>query len=199
MRETCFKQAYKSSYMPEERFQCPECEKYFGSGETLREHARLEHSKTVQIVDESGRIGGFSKAFNPYLNKSLAIGLLLGIVISTTAFSGYTYWDSLDHRTPVPITVVTCENCSYSKFENATDRMFNAHYEEVNYQSSQGQQLINKYDINYVPAFIFDKKAEKAGDFYKVKPILVEFKDAYVIPDRGDLVAQRYSEGIKLE
>lgn len=134
-----------------------------------------------------------------FLNKSFGLGLLAGLLIATSVFSGYLYLDSLDHRTEVPITVITCEECNYEDFKKATDRMFNTNYREVNYKSEEGQELIQKYNLKYVPAFAFDKKVENAKAFERTKSSLVKFEDAYVIPDEGRKVAQRLSEGKSLD
>lgn len=189
--------------MSEEHYRCPRCDKHFGSEETFREHARIEHPEAEISQEKEESIDIELKSIlariKSYLNLSFAAGLILGLVISGAAFSGYTYWNSLDHRMEVPVTVVTCDNCSYESFRSSTDRMFNADYREVDYQSDEGQQLINKYELGYVPAFIFDKKVSEAEQFYKVKPVLFEYDDAYLVPDRGNLVAQRVSEGKTIE
>jgi len=184
--------------MGEERYQCPICDRYFGSEDAFRKHARIEHDEEAVETSSNFELE-LGEKLKSFLNLSFGAGLLLGLILSGTAFAGYSYWDSLDHRMEVPITVVTCDNCSYEGFRTATDRMFNAEYREVNYQSEEGQQLINKYDINYIPAFIFDRKVEEAEQFFKVEPVLVEYDDAFVVPDRGNLVAQRVSEGKELE
>lgn len=186
--------------MSKEMLRCPECGKNFGTEETFREHVKLEHSKTVQARSEGRiRLKRLKGLRNRYLNKSLLLGFILGFMIASAGFSGYMYWNSLDHRASGTVTVVTCENCTYDRFRTATDRIFNADYEEVKYDSDRGQQLIERYDLNYIPGFIFEKKVEKAEDFYKIKNVLVEFDDSYVAPDRGIRVAQRMSSGFELQ
>ncbi len=188
--------------MAEERYQCPLCEKYFGSEETFSEHARIEHDTEAVDMEEDDPlldVNGLMAKIRYNFNRSFLLGLVLGLVVSGAAFSGYTYWESLDHRVEVPVTVVTCDDCSYGEFQNATDRLFNAEYRQVDYQSSEGQELVEKYDLQYIPAFIFDPQVKEAEDFYKVEPVMIEYEDAYVILDRGNLVAQRLSEGIELE
>lgn len=137
------------------------------------------------------------EALKTHLNKSFGAGLIIGVIISSVAFVGMPMFLE-ESKLTVPVTVVTCDNCSYGKFQNATDRMFNTEYREVDYNSEEGQNLIEKYNINYVPAFIFDRKVEDAEALNRVEPTLVKFEDAYVIPDAGVKVAQRLSNGISL-
>lgn len=185
-----------------EQYRCPDCGKNFGSEETFQEHMEIDHPGGLNI--DTTRLPDLDpqqliQKMRAYLNRSFALGLIIGLLIASAGFSGYLYWQSLDHRTPVPVTVVTCDSCTYDKFRTATDRIFNAKYREVNYQSEEGQRLIQKYNIKYVPAFIFDKKVAETENFYRVKSILVEFDDAYVLPDRSPRAAQRLSNGTELQ
>lgn len=187
--------------MKENRFKCSECGKIFGSEDTFEEHSMLEHQGEAETESaESWRLMFDSlKSAGKKLRSSFMGGFLIGLIIASAAFSGYIYYDSIDKRTDVPVTVVTCESCEYEKFRDATDRMFKASYTEVDYRSEEGQRLIEKYDLKYVPGFIFDrKKLEKAENFTAVEPTLVKNEDAYVIPDEGVEVAQRLSTGIPL-
>ncbi len=181
--------------MSEEKFECPECSQVFSTEETLKEHSQMEHGKETAA---GKRLPSFS--VKTHLKKSFGTGMLLGILLSSAVFSGYLYWDSMDHRTEVPVTVVTCEECEWSEFRESTDRIFKASYREVDYQSEEGQELIEKYNLKYVPGFIFDReKIEQAENFTKVEPTLVKSEDAYVIPDEGIETAQRLSEGKPLD
>lgn len=186
--------------MTEEKFECPECGKVFGSEETLKDHSKMEHGRIARIKEDPvEELREQMPDFRKFLNASFGLGLLIGIILTSAAFGGYLYWESLDHRTEVPIKVVTCDNCSYDKFQRATDRMFKTSYTEVDYQSEEGQQLIQKYNLKYVPGFVFNRSVENAVNFSRVKPSLVEFDDAYVIPDEGVTIAQRLSDGRSLE
>jgi glutaredoxin len=184
--------------MPENRFKCPDCGKVFGEKVTLKEHVEMEHSNGSVTAAKKSIIENIS-GFEKYFNVSFGLGLILGIILTSAAFSGYMYWDSLDQRTTVPVTVVNCDTCDYNRFKDATDRMFKTSYREVDYRSEEGQELIQKYNLKYVPGFIFDREQlEKAENFTAVKPTLVESEDAYVIPDEGEKVAQRLSSGMYL-
>lgn len=184
-----------------ERYQCPECDKIFGSRQTLVEHSDIEHGRPVEFKSsESLNLGELIKNLNFSLNRNFLAGFLLGVFLVSAAFSGYLYWDSMDHRQEVTITVVDCESCNYSKFRKATDRMFNANYREVDYRSEEGQKLIQKHNLKYIPGFVFDKKQlQKAENFSKIESTLVDSGDAYVIPDEGVKVAQRLSDGKSLD
>ena len=182
----------------EEKLECPECGKLFGEEETLEEHFELEHD-SEPVIEEKGIEIEFPD-FRKYWNRSLSLGFLVGILMTAAAFSGFLYWDSMDHRQKVPITVVTCDNCTYQQFRTATDRMFRAEYNEVDYDSEEGQRLIQKYNLKHIPGFIFDgPKLEKAENFTRVRNSVVSFEDAYVIPDEGAETAQRLSKGFELE
>ncbi len=190
--------------MAEEKFECPQCGNILGSEDLLKEHVKLEHGSSSHQENTREKSQVFDKLshlrnFRPESRKSFTAGLVVGMLVTGIAFSGFLYWSSLDHRVTVPVTVVTCDNCSYDEFQDATDRMFKARYQEVDYQSEEGQQLIEKYDISYVPAFIFDKKIERAEYFEKVESALVKFEDAYLIPHKRARTAQRLSEGRALE
>lgn len=192
--------------MPEkERYECPECGKLFGSEETLEEHTELEHGsqlvmETPEMAEELEALKKALSRMKPGSGSSFIYGFFAGALLVAAAVGGVNYWQSLDHRTTVPVTVVTCDNCSYGRFQNATDRMFNARYTEVDYRTERGQELIQKYNLKYVPGFIFDRKQlEKAENFDRVRSVLVKFDDAYVVPDERTMVAQRLSEGKRID
>lgn len=179
-------------------YECGECGKKYGSKETLQEHSRLVHGHPTVLTGSSGFDLSGLKKFSSYINLSFGLGLVFGMMIMLGGVLAYsTFYTPPAHQ--IDVTVVTCDNCSYGKFRNATDELFNADYKEVDYKSKKGQSLIDKYNIKYVPAFIFDKKSlEEADNFTLVRPGLAEFKDAYVIPDEGVKKAQMLSHGFQL-
>lgn len=163
---------------------------------------------SVEKSDQSGRtvtsvgsnLDRYFSRLNKYTNISFIFGLLIGILLTSTAVSGYLYWDSLDHRTSVPITIVTCDSCEYERFTNATDRMIKAEYREVDYQSPEGQELIQEYNLKYIPGFIFERgPLEKAENFTSMRTTLAESDGAYLLPDEGIEAAQRLSKGQYLD
>lgn len=121
---------------------------------------------------------------------------MTGFLVTASVIGGYTVMDGEDRA--VGITVVSCENCSYSKFRETTGELFPTEYREVGYRSEEGQRLIQKYELNYIPGFIFDREVRDAENFTRIRSVLVEFDDAYVLPDRGIEAAQRVSDGIQL-
>ncbi|MFB6147601.1 MAG: hypothetical protein ABEJ66_01840, partial [Candidatus Nanohaloarchaea archaeon] len=94
-----------------------ECGKHFGSGETFQEHIDIEHGGSVEREESSIDLDKVKEGVGSHLNRSFALGLVVGILVAGAGFGGYTYWNSIDHRTDVPVTVVTCDNCSCDRFE----------------------------------------------------------------------------------
>lgn len=200
-----------------EEHRCGECGKNFGSLETLHEHQEMEHGDSVEENNE-----GAPEIFEHLMfSREQLIGAVLGFILAGFFITGINYVQAAeidfnermesDFREPlsktykdmttpeIEITVVNCENCSYSRFRKETDELMKANYREVDYESDEGQRLIEKYDLYYVPGFIFDKEVEKTENFTRIESMLVEFDDAYVLPDKGFETAQRVSEGKSLD
>lgn len=174
-----------------EEHRCSECGKAFSSDEMLEKHLDLEHGGKGHSTEKT------SFDFSLPLDKKQLTGFMIGFMLTAALIGGYTY---LDNREPtVGITVVTCDNCSYSEFRETTDEILKTDYREVNYKSEEGWELVEKYDLYYVPGFIFDKNVEKAENFTRIESIAVKFKDAYVLPDKGVEAAQRVSKGKSLD
>ncbi|MFB6245683.1 MAG: hypothetical protein ABEJ03_05055 [Candidatus Nanohaloarchaea archaeon] len=171
---------------------CGECGKKFGSMETLREHHEVEHpGKELEVEEETY---GLSELVP---ERNFTTGIFFGVLLVVAAFGTAEAYSSLTSD-PVEITVVTCGNCSYERFKVATDRLFDVRYTEVNYKSRKGQELIEKYEINYVPGFVFEKEVEERDNVSRVRNALVEFEDAYVMSDRRNRAAQRFSKGFSI-
>lgn len=183
--------------MSEESFECSKCGEAFDSKEELKSHREEIHSTSLDDLTE--KLNDKISGFRSNLNRSFALGLMAGILITSGVFSGFLYLNSLDYATTVPVTVVTCDSCEYDRFREATDRMFKTEYREVNYQSEEGQELIREHGLIYVPGFIFEgTQLEKAENFTSVESTLVKSGEDYVIPDAGIEVAQRLSSGINI-
>lgn len=167
--------------------ECRECGKVFKSRDALRKHARIEHRQEPDFVKPQGF--SLSHLFDA---EKAAKGLALGFVLAAVTFGLYA---SLFAPQPVEVTVVTCDNCSYGEFRNTTGELFEVEYREVSYDSEEGQKLIERYGIGYVPAFIFDRSVSEKENFAKINSTLKEFEDTYVLPDGRMPAAQRVSSG----
>lgn len=184
-----------------ELFECSECGDHFSSEELLKEHFRLEHPDAVY---NGPAVEQFSwkqvkDAVRPYLNVSFGTGFIIGVLLTSAIFGLNAFLASSGGDVPVTVTVLTCDNCSYDRFQTRTDKMFNAKYREVDYQSEEGQRLIEKYNIRYIPGFIYNKKVEEAENFTRAKSSLVGFEDAYVLSDGEGEAARFLSKGITIE
>lgn len=196
-----------------EEHRCGECGKNFGSEDTLEKHLEMDHSSSSDIGQEK-----VDRDLKP--NREQVIGAMLGFLLAALFISGFNYVQEADFETEhdfpdikgeigsyyndlaeptVEITVVTCDNCSYSRFRDETDKLMKTEYREVDYRSKEGKKLIEKYDLSYAPGFIFEKEVEKAENFTRIESVLIEFEDAYVLPAEGVEAAQRMSEGMELE
>ncbi|MFT4892686.1 MAG: hypothetical protein ACI8Z7_000468 [Candidatus Nanohaloarchaea archaeon] len=174
-----------------EEHRCSECGKIFSEEELLERHIELEHGGNAgkEAVDK----GRFSISG---ISRENVFGLILGVVLAVVLIAGFNY---VNADKPVEVTVVTCGNCSYSEFRDSTGELFDVEYREVNYSSSEGQRLIEKYDLYYVPGFIFEKEVEDRENFTRIKSVVVEFDESYVLPDKGVTAAQRVSDGKSLD
>ena len=198
--------------MPEEH-RCGECGKNFGSEDILEKHEEIEHD-TYAKEKRNKNINDLKP------DREQVIGAFLGFLLAAFFISGVnyvqsaefdvgdtvpnigenlgSYYDDITEPT-VQITVVTCDNCSYSRFREETNSIMKADYREVDYRSEKGQKLVERYKLNHIPGFIFDSEVERAENFTEIESILVEFEDAYIIPDKGIEAAQRMSDGKELE
>lgn len=172
------------------------CGKKFSSEEYLEDHFELEHPDIKQIDFEEVN-GKLSYGLRKYLNRSAIIGFVIGFLVASAGILGVFFLQDV-MKEEVDVTVVTCDECSFERFKTATDRMFEANYNEVDYESTKGEDLIAKYNLNYIPGFIFEKNVKEKDNFTQVRGALVEFEDAYVMSDAGEETAQRFSEGFSL-
>lgn len=90
----------------------------------------------------------------------------------------------------VGVTVVnddTCENCDVSDALVWLRRVLpTVSTEKVAFDSTQGEELINKYGIKTLPAFIFDSNIAKS-DFYSQAKVLFDQKDSNFILNTQEL------------
>lgn len=174
---------------------CEECGEVHETREALEAHREVQHG-TSASGESSAKT--FSLGFEPVLERfpyRFLTGLLTGLAVAAVAVHLPGAVDGVD---PVRVTVVSCGDCEYGRFVNVTDRMFHARFVEEPYNSSRGRRLVEKYNIRYVPGFIFDRSVSERENFSRITNSLVEFEDAYVVSDRGNRVAQRFTEGREL-
>lgn len=177
-----------------EFFKCSECGGLFDSEELLKDHFDVKHSNTTYkgpAVEETSWKDHLKK-IKPYLNTSLGLGFVLGVLFTAAVLGGVAAYDSFRGPEPVDVTVVTCEDCNYDRFKNATDRIFKVNYNEVNYQTSEGQDLVERYGLEHVPGFILDKNVENHENFTQIRSNVVNIEDSYVLDVEA---AQRFSDG----
>jgi len=178
-------------------FKCSECGNLFDSEELLKDHFNVKHPNSKYAgpaVEETGLKDYLSKV-KPHLNLSFGIGLVLGVLLTTAIFGGAAAWNSFIGPQPVDVTVVTCEECNYERFQNATDRMFNANYKQVNYQTDEGQEFVERYNLEYVPGFILEKSVGNHENFTQIRPNVISMENGYVLDIEA---AQRFSDGEEL-
>ncbi|MFB6209005.1 MAG: C2H2-type zinc finger protein [Candidatus Nanohaloarchaea archaeon] len=179
--------------MAEKNPECPECGKSFTSQKYLKKHIDAEHGgEALEVPDENG-IG------MEFPDGEFALGVMTGVVVAVLLLGVYSVGGDYLRSQPFEVTVVTCDSCNYSDFRKTTNELFNVKYRQVDYRSEKGQRLIEKYNLYYVPGFIFDKEVRNRENFTMVKSVLVEFEDAYVLPDKGNRAAQRMSRGKSLQ
>lgn len=177
-------------------FRCDECDKIFASKDGLRRHSRVEHDHEPSFTEV--REIRLKELFSrDKLIRGFAAGFLLAAITLTIFAATQESVSTTPEETPEPvdITVLTCENCTYQEFRDTTDPLFETEYREVNYNSSEGRELIEKYSIGFIPAFIFDKDVENRANFTRINSTLRKFDDAYVLPDGRMPAAQRVSSG----
>lgn len=182
--------------MEEEELKCNECGEILGSRETVEEHFDLEHSGKEVDFERMTQAGSFE--VSKYFNRNAAIGFFLGVILTAGAIAGGSYLQERMEDT-TRITVVTCEDCTYERFKTTTDRMIEADYREVSYQSAEGEKLTQKYNLSYVPGFIYPKSIEEHENFSQMRNALIKHGDAYVMSDSPIRKAQRFSEGKDLK
>ena len=184
--------------MADKELKCSKCGNHFSSEELLREHFKVKHSDSEFVEPEDGsKIADVTSSLNEHVNYSTLAGFLLGVVITSTSIGGAMFLQDM-MKEQTDITVVTCSNCSYERFKTVTDRMFDTNYKEVDYESTRGKKLIEKYNLKHIPGFIYEKSIEDRENFTQVRNSLVKFEDAYVMSDEGEEISQRFSEGIRI-
>lgn len=175
-----------------EDIECSECGRLFGSKKIFKKHSEFEHDGEAEIVRDKD----LELPKPSFLGKRFFAGFLVGVLLTgSIAAAGFYFMDEVVQPEPVEVTVLTCENCDHSDFINANDRLMESEYRTVDYQSEEGQQLLDKYGIRYVPGFIFSKNVERQPVFPRINASLIEREDGYILSDVEDNnVAQRMTQ-----
>lgn len=173
------------------KLRCEECGKIFTNRRTLQKHAKLDHDHEVEFSRTDVELSDL------FSGKKLLKGAAIGFLLTAVLIAGFVALQELDSDSEeaVEITVLTCENCSYQQFQNTTGAIFDVKYRELPYNSTEGEELIQRYDIGYIPAFIFDTEVEDRANFTRINSTLKNFDHAYVLPDGRMPAAQRVSSG----
>jgi len=80
------------------------------------------------------------------------------------------------------ISDFNCLECNLTLTRAIIKNLFlGANFIDMDYQDSSSQELISKYDIKTIPAFIFSKSIEKYDDFSKKVPAFDLVQDKYLL------------------
>ena len=75
-----------------------------------------------------------------------------------------------------------CELCDSSRIKNTLKTIFpNVKIQNIDYETEEAKQLVNQFDIDALPAYIFDSDVSEAINFDDFKRALVKKGDNYVI------------------
>lgn len=169
--------------------ECSKCQKFFSTKDLLAEHLKREHSDYE--TPRNQRFLPTSKFFDRDILKGFIVGALLTCIL-IAGYSGLQGFSST-----VEITVIGCDNCSYGEFRNSTDSILESPvYREIDYRSKEASDLINRFDVDYVPAFVFSEEVERSENFTRISAVMNKVGDSYVLHRSP---AERYSEGFRLE
>lgn len=132
------------------------------------------------------------------VDEKVVKGFLGALLVTLIVSSGLFVIDSIE-KDSYRVTVVTCETCEYPEFRDKMAPLFDLEYYEIDVNSSKGKNMVERYDLIYVPGFIFEKDIRNADNFSRIGSYLNEFQDSYAVPDTEVPTAQRLSEGRHLE
>jgi len=75
-----------------------------------------------------------------------------------------------------------CKLCDSSTTKTIVKEIFpNVNIREIDYETEEAKKLINDFNINALPAYIFDSNVTKAINFNDFKTALVKEGDSYII------------------
>lgn len=75
-----------------------------------------------------------------------------------------------------------CKLCDSSSTENIVKEIFpNVKIAELDYSTAEAKKLISKFDINALPAYIFDSNVSEAANFEDFKTALIKKGSSYIM------------------
>jgi protein-disulfide isomerase len=119
--------------------------------------------------------------------------IVLAIALIASVFTGFNIKDitggtTLDvSREPdIQLTVVNdpdCTACDDSQIIEVTQTEIfpSAVIKKVDYDSKEGKELIEKYDITMLPAYLFNSDVKDAANFPQLQNVLIDKGDMYMI------------------
>lgn len=168
---------------------CSKCQKFFSSEDLLIEHMRTEHNDSGPSRSQSAL-----PAYNDF-DWDMVKGFTVGALLTCILVAGSLGLQGLSST--VEITVISCDNCSYNEFNQSTENIVeDPVYREVDYRSNEASDLIDRFEIDYVPAFIFSEEIESSENFTRIESVINRVGESYVLHRSA---AERYSEGFNLE
>jgi len=86
----------------------------------------------------------------------------------------------------VTVTVISDENCDTCNYDNTveilkTNLVQTLKINEVEFNSSEGENLINSFEIKSVPAFVFDSKITETKNYEQAAQVFVEKNGQYYL------------------
>jgi len=76
----------------------------------------------------------------------------------------------------------TCLSCDTSRMKSVLKQLFKgAEIENVDYNTAKGQRLLDDFEINVLPAYIFDSNLADTYSFKDAERTFVEKNDAYIM------------------
>ncbi len=75
-----------------------------------------------------------------------------------------------------------CLSCDTARMVDVINQLFpSAKYRSIGYKEDEGMKLLQRLDIEVLPAYIFDENISKAYNFNKTERIFIKNKDRYII------------------
>jgi hypothetical protein len=80
------------------------------------------------------------------------------------------------------VNSAACTSCDTTQIVDVTKQLFlGVKIRNVEYNSSEGQAIVQKYNIKLLPAYLFDSNVTKSPNYAQVSRALVQTDDKYLI------------------